>query len=240
MNNPLYRLLEVDIGPQRLAATVTLADFAGYSLTADLLESELVDAINTNGSARPTPLRDLYLPSTTAATAFDQRECVGGPATLLAIARPARGSRPADFVLLIQERSARVVNVAGKLAVIPKAFHQPISEPVEEADLVTTLERELEEELLGRRDLELLSQDSQAELIRSTSCIAPNRWHGWPTGRGAGATTPSAPRNQPRDRELRIRLPDRHQRRGLAAAVRSPGRGQLGGVTRAPLLIARH
>jgi hypothetical protein len=180
MNNPLYRLLEVDIGPQHLDATVTLADFAGYALTADLLESELVDAITTNGSARhsPTPLRDLYLPSTTAATAFDQRECVGGPATLLAIARPARRGRPADFVLLIQERSARVVNVAGKLAVIPKAFHQPISEPVDEAHLVTTLERELEEELLGRRDLELLAPDSQrrADPLHELHRSEPMAW----------------------------------------------------------------
>jgi transcriptional regulator with XRE-family HTH domain len=180
MNNPLYRLLEVDIGPQRLAATVTLADFAGYALTADLLESELVDAISGDGSARrgPTPLRDLYLPSTTAATALDQRECVGGPATLLAIARPARGSRPADFVLLIQERSARVVNVAGKLAVIPKAFHQPISEPADEADLVSTLERELEEELLGRQDLEQLSQDSRrrADPLHELHRSEPMAW----------------------------------------------------------------
>jgi transcriptional regulator with XRE-family HTH domain len=180
MNNPLYRLLEVDIGPQRLAATVTLADFAGYALTVDLLESELVDAIATNGSARhgQTPLRDLYLPSTTAATTFDQRECVGGPATLLAIARPARGSRPADFVLLIQERSARVVNVAGKLAVIPKAFHQPISDPLDEADLLSTLERELEEELLGRRDLELLDQDSRrrADPLHELHRSEPMAW----------------------------------------------------------------
>ena len=164
MNNPLYRLLDMEAGPQRLAATFTLADFASYALTADLLEPELVDAV----SARPgeavrgrTPLRDRYLPSTDVATGLDQRECVGGPATLFAIARPARGTRPADYVLLIQERSSRVLNVAGKLAVIPKAFHQPTGEPAEEAALATTLERELEEELLGRQDLEQLSQASQ-------------------------------------------------------------------------------
>ena len=164
MNNPLYRLLDVDIGPQRLAATVTLADFASYALTADLLESELVDALTATATGDDadirTPLRDIYLPSTAAATALDERECVGGPATLLAIARPARGGRPADYVLLIQERSSRVVNVTGKLAVIPKAFHQPMSEPAEEVDLLATVERELEEELLGRQDLEQLDPQS--------------------------------------------------------------------------------
>lgn len=163
MNNPLYRLLDLDVGPQHLVGTVSLADFASYALTADLLEPELVDALTARPGADVrghTPLRDRYLPTVDTATALDQRECVGGPATLLAIARPARGTRPADYMLLVQERSSRVLNVAGKLAVIPKAFHQPTGEPAEEADLATTLARELEEELLGRQDLEQLSQES--------------------------------------------------------------------------------
>lgn len=181
MNNPLYRLLDINVGRQHLAATVALADFAGYALAADLLEPELVDAL----AARPgddvrgrTPLRDHYLPTNGVATALDQRECVGGPATLLAVARPARGSRPADYVLLIQERSSRVLNVAGKLAVIPKAFHQPTGEPAEEADLATTLERELEEELLGRVDLEQLSQESyrRADLLHPQHRSEPMAW----------------------------------------------------------------
>ena len=180
MNNPLYRLLEVDIGPQRLAATVTLADFAGYALTSDLLESELVDAINTNGSARhgPTPLRDLYLPSTTAATASTSASASAAPPRCSRSPGRRAAARPADFVLLVQERSARVVNVAGKLAVIPKAFHQPISEPDDEADLVATLERELEEELLGRRDLELLAPDSRrrADPLHELHRSEPMAW----------------------------------------------------------------
>lgn len=180
-NNPLYRLLDIHVGPQRLAVTVTLTDFASYALTADLLEPELVDAL----TARPsedvrgrTPLRDRYLPSTDMATALAQRECVGGPATLLTIARPARGTRPADYVLLVQERSSRVLNVAGKLAVIPKAFHQPTGEPAEEAALASTLERELEEELLGRQDLEQLSQEShrRADLLHQQHRSEPMAW----------------------------------------------------------------
>jgi hypothetical protein len=43
-----------------------------------------------------------------------------------------------------------VVNVVGRLAVIPKAFHGPTVEPQAEADLSASVHRELEEELLGR------------------------------------------------------------------------------------------
>jgi transcriptional regulator with XRE-family HTH domain len=182
VNNPLYRLLALDLGPQRLAATVTLADFAGYALTADLLESELVDALTAHSPdvelPGRTPLRDLYLPSIAAARMLDGRECVGGPAVLLAIARPARGDRPPDYALLIQERSSRVLNVAGKLAVIPKAFHQPTGEPAEEVRLATTLERELEEELLGRQDLEQRTHESyrRADPLHQQHRSKPMAW----------------------------------------------------------------
>jgi hypothetical protein len=74
---------------------------------------------------------------------------------LLAIARsgidhPGVG----DYLLLVQERSSAVLNVIGRLAVIPKAFHQPTSDARAEAPVSVTLRRELEEELLGRQDLE--------------------------------------------------------------------------------------
>ena len=60
---------------------------------------------------------------------------------------------PADFVLLVQERSGSVLNAAGKLAVIPKGFHQPLKEPRAEAPIGATLRRELEEELFGRAEV---------------------------------------------------------------------------------------
>jgi len=46
-----------------------------------------------------------------------------------------------------------VLNAVGKLAVVPKAFHEPVVEPAAEAHLSTSVQRELEEELLGREDL---------------------------------------------------------------------------------------
>ena len=181
VNNPLYRLLDVSLAGGRVDATFTLADFATYALTADLLETELVDAIcdrSSQGAPGPTPLRDIFMPTVQAASAIAERECVGGPVALLAIARPERPGRPRDYALMIQERSARVLNVTGKLAVIPKAFHQPTVEPAEEMRLATTLARELEEELLGRQDLEHLGQDSHrwADPLHAQHRSEPMTW----------------------------------------------------------------
>jgi hypothetical protein len=101
------------------------------------------------------PLRDAFLSSVRHALDFERRICAGGPVVLLAAIRPGDrlGRRPADYAFLVQERSPRVLNVVGRLAVIPKAFHGPTVEPWAEADLSTSVHRELEEELLGRDEL---------------------------------------------------------------------------------------
>jgi hypothetical protein len=165
VNNPVYQLLRIAIEPGRLQAAVTLIDFATYALTMDLLEAELVDTLaELSGQTAATatrdrrlhlPLRDALLPSLTRVLDFERRVCAGGPVALLAAARPRgrAGRRSADYALLVQERSPRVLNVVGKFAVIPKAFHEPTVEPVAEADLSTSVHRELEEELLGRDEL---------------------------------------------------------------------------------------
>jgi hypothetical protein len=165
VDNPIYQLLKVAIEPSRLQATVTLINFATYALTMDLLEAELVDTLaDVTGHIAATarkagrlhfPLRDAYLASVSHALDFERRICAGGPVALLAAARPRdrTGRRPPDYALLVQERSPRVLNVVGRLAVIPKAFHGPTVEPSAEADLSTSVHRELEEELLGRDEL---------------------------------------------------------------------------------------
>jgi hypothetical protein len=173
------------LGPQRLEATVILSEFADYALTMDLLEIELVDALarleqsDGNGGGG-LPLRDVYLPSVTSALAFDDRLCVGGPVALLAAARPGtrHGQSEPDYVLLVQERSARVLNVTGRLAVVPKAFHGPTTEAAEEAHLSASLERELEEELLGREDLEQVAERAfrRIDPFHADQLSEPMRW----------------------------------------------------------------
>jgi transcriptional regulator with XRE-family HTH domain len=185
VNNPLYRLQDLALGPQRLDATVTLTEFADYALTMDLLETELVDALaraerSDGNGRRGLPLRDAYLPSVASALAFSDRLCVGGPVALLAAARPGtrHGQREPDYVVLVQERSARVLNVTGRLAVVPKAFHGPTTEAAEEAHLSASLERELEEELLGREDLEQVSESSfrRVDPFAAGQLSEPMRW----------------------------------------------------------------
>ncbi len=156
LDNPLYRLLDIQLGPTSTDAVFGLTTFAAYALTSDLLERELVDwlaSTPTGDPRRALSLRQNYLPSISAALSFRSRLCAGGPVCLLAVARAD------DYLLLVQERSPRVVNVAGRLSVIPKAFHQPLAEAHETA-LSATVERELEEELLGRQELEQLQDGS--------------------------------------------------------------------------------
>jgi len=175
VNNPLYRLTGLEIGAGQLAADFGCTDFAAYALAADLLETELRGLVR-EGVRDPrrvsTLLRDAWLPTLEAGLAFDQRICVGGPVCLVAI---ADGDQ---YHLLVQERSAQVLNVTGTLAVIPKAFHQPTVDPYGETRISTTLERELEEELLGRLDLEQLSSESfrRAVPLHPLNASAPMEW----------------------------------------------------------------
>lgn len=175
VNNPLYTLAGLDLGSGRLAAEFGCTDFAAYALTADLLETELRDLLRDgrrDPRREPTPLRDAWLPSVEAGLAFAQRVCVGGPVCLLAI---AEGDH---YHLLVQERSTQVLNVTGTLAVIPKAFHQPTVDAYGETHVSMTLERELEEELLGRPDLEHLSVQSsrRAAPMHPLGVSEPMRW----------------------------------------------------------------
>lgn len=175
VNNPLYRLLSLEIGAGQLVAEFGCTDFAAYALTADLLETELRDLLREgvrDPRRDPTPLRDAWLPTLEAGLAFDQRICVGGPACLVAIADEDQ------YHLLVQERSAQVLNATGTLAVIPKAFHQPTVDPYGETRISSTLERELEEELLGRLDLEQLSSGSlrRAVPLHPLNASAPMEW----------------------------------------------------------------
>ena len=71
-----------------------------------------------------------------------------------------------------------MLNAVGKLAVIPKAFHQPTVEPAAEAHLSTSLLRELEEELLGRDELgDLFSSNFRnIDPFHTDLLSAPLRW----------------------------------------------------------------
>lgn len=178
-NEPLYRLLRADVQRGALNGDVDLAPFAQYALTTDLLESELLDAIAENRSIRrgSLPLRDRYLPTVEAVLDFRSRVCAGGVLALCAIARPAGPHADADYLLLVQERSGLVVNAARQLAVIPKGFHQPLSDYHADASLRSSLLRELEEELFGRDDLDnTLDAQRAAMPMHPARMSEPMKW----------------------------------------------------------------
>jgi transcriptional regulator with XRE-family HTH domain len=173
-NNPLYRLLDIDLAAGKLAATLTTVEFAEHALTTELIEGELLGAIGNPSVS--VPLRDTYLPSIASVFALRDRPCVGGAVSVLAIARRRPDGRR-DYVMFVQERSGTVLNLAGKLAVVPKGFHQPTGEPASEAHLSVTIRRELEEELLGRQDLEQVGgPDRHVDLLHAQRVTEPLAW----------------------------------------------------------------
>jgi hypothetical protein len=177
---PLFRLLDVDIRKGEIAGSAGVSQFVRYALTMDLLEGELVDALATDRPVSPgsLPLRDRHLPDVESVLDLLGRLCAGGTLALCAIARPASPHRgPADYVLLVQERSGHVVNAARRLAVIPKGFHQPMTDYRADAQLGATLRREMEEELFGRDEIDnTIGDQRRADPMHPSRLSEPMRW----------------------------------------------------------------
>jgi hypothetical protein len=177
---PLYRLTSIDARKGQISGSLGITQFASYALTLDLLEGELSDALAAGIAPVPgsLPLRDRYLPDLTSVLGMADRLCAGGPLALCAFSRPADPYRgPADYVLLVQERSGHVVNTARQLAVIPKGFHQPLTDFRGDARIAATLRREMEEELFGREDIDnTINVQHAADPMHLARLSAPLRW----------------------------------------------------------------
>jgi hypothetical protein len=176
---PLYRLLNVEVSQGHIAGRVGVVSFVEYALTMDLLEGELIDAISAGFSARRglLPLRDRHLPDTGSVLDVSSRLCAGGVLALCAIARPASLRGEADYLLIVQERSGHVLNAARKLAVIPKGFHQPLTDIREDTPVGSTLRREIEEELFGHDDLDNTVTDQRCvDPMHPSRLSEPMRW----------------------------------------------------------------
>lgn len=172
---PTYLILTPPVAGEVVSSSFGIGSFARYALTWDLLEAEVADL--SLGVTQHLTLRDALLPTVQATLETRSRICVGGAQALCAFARPEMRGMPADFLLLVQERSPRVVNATGRLAVIPKCFHQPINDPRAEVSVGQTLLRELEEELFGRTELEAGARAEQAaDPMHSGRLSEPMRW----------------------------------------------------------------
>jgi hypothetical protein len=179
-DGPLYRLVDIEPGKGTIGGVAEVTRFVRYALTMDLLEGELMDAISANAPVSPgsLPLRDRYLPDAASVLDLRGRLCAGGALALTAIARPASPLRGlADYVLLVQERSGHVVNAARRLAVIPKGFHEPMTDYRADVHLAATLGREMEEELFGRDDIDsTIGDERRADPMHPSRLSEPMRW----------------------------------------------------------------
>jgi hypothetical protein len=177
VNMPLYRLLGADIHDGEIGGSLGVTPFVHYALTMDLLEGELTDALAAGDAPGSTPLRDRHLPDVASVLDLSGRLCAGGTLALCAFARPADPFRgPADYVLLVQERSGHVINAARQLAVIPKGFHQPMTDYRADARIGATLRREMEEELFGREDIDnTLASQRTADPMHPSRLSEPMR-----------------------------------------------------------------
>lgn len=175
----VYRLAGIDIARGRIGGTLGLSRFTSYALTLDLLEGELADVLAAGTEPRlgSLPMRDRYLPDVASVLDVGSRLCAGGALALCAFARPATPYRDADYVLLVQERSGNVINAARRLAVIPKGFHQPMTDYRNDAKVAATLLREMEEELFGREDIDNTATGQQAaDPMHPSRLSEPMRW----------------------------------------------------------------
>src|SRR3984893_448067 len=177
---PLSRLLDNDLRRGAIAGSVGVPELVRAALTMYLLDGELIEALTAVVPPRPVslPLRDRYLPDLASVLGIAGRLCAGGTLALCAIARPANPYRgPADYILLVQERSGDVVNAARRLAVIPKGFHQPMTDFRTDTQIGATLRREMEEELFGREDTDCtLIEHQAADPMHLTRLSEPMRW----------------------------------------------------------------
>ncbi|WP_218137941.1 hypothetical protein [Streptomyces sp. 2231.1] len=180
VNAEIYSLTSLDVQPGSMAGKLEVIDFVEYALTLNLLEGELTRELASgyDGESLPhMPIRDELLPDVATVLDFGQRTCAGGALALTAIARPRGRRDDPDYLLLVQERSGNVLNANRRLAVIPKAFHGPMTDYGEDARLSATLEREMEEELFGRSDVDSTVRDHlHADPMHPSLLSAPMRW----------------------------------------------------------------
>jgi hypothetical protein len=153
-NDPVYSLAEADFAENTLRARFYLDQFYSFRFGIGALEDEVVDAlIDADLNAESVglselPLRSRYLPSAAAVSDLRGRLCVGGLEVVLALAHEGQ------FIIPLQKRARNVSDGQSMLSVLPKAFHQPLIDPVREIALSRTVYRELYEELLGGTEAE--------------------------------------------------------------------------------------
>lgn len=148
-NGPTYRL--VRFRDDATEYTFSECDFFDYRFTSGLMEDEINQAlvkhkgelVNLKSPNKTLPVRSSLMPNIETLVDVGSRICCGGIGVVMAL-RTNGG-----FQIPLQVRSRRVSDGRGRLAVIPKAFHQASVASDKELHPKWTMFREIYEEVFG-------------------------------------------------------------------------------------------
>lgn len=157
---PIYRLLNVDLSSRLTKSSFAEVDFLHYRFTVGLVVDELVDALSkydfsvdkvlANANSL-LPVRNRVLPDGQSLLNFRERICAGGITMVFAMPRPKPYN---DFIFPIQQRSASVADGQGMLSIIPRGFHESLTDQQKDVAPSISCYREVYEELFGGKEVE--------------------------------------------------------------------------------------
>jgi len=157
---PIYRLLNVDFSSGLTRSSFAEVDFLHYRFTVGLVIDELVDALSkydfsvdkvlANANSL-LPVRNRILPDGQSLLGFQERICAGGITMVFAMPRPKPYN---DFIFPIQQRSAIVADGHGMLSIIPRGFHESLTDQQKDVAPSISCYREIYEELFGGKEVE--------------------------------------------------------------------------------------
>ena len=154
-NDPVYRLMGVDLQSGSLRANFCIDNYFRYRFANGGMQDELISALavstfDVNAALERRddvmPLRRVFMPDAEAVGSCGSRICAGGVNVLTAL---ARGGGDNDYGLILQKRSASVGSRQGQLTTIPGGHHQPTVSPRDEVRIAHTVRREMFKELFG-------------------------------------------------------------------------------------------
>jgi len=166
-DDPIYRLVELKIEQDRIAAEFSVDRFFNYRKVSGLVIEELEETLVRNkvglandlatlrsrlGSAmKQVPLRESLLPGGRELIDFANRMPQGGVCVMLAIARPSPDD---DYMIPIMRRTGRTAIAQEDLTLTPQGMHAPRLNREHEVGLRESVLRELWEEVFGVEEAE--------------------------------------------------------------------------------------
>lgn len=150
---PIYTLNAIETEHGDIKASLGLSSYFKYRFHLGRMQDEIVEAFYHNSvnvdkvlASDALLIRSSNYRKLDDFCEFNQRLTPVGISVLVAMKRDKPWD---DYALLLQKRSNLVSEVPNTFAVVPTANHQPMTDPAFEANLTSTIWREIYEELFG-------------------------------------------------------------------------------------------